>query len=738
MTTLKTLDNLPPEILLIIAGFCGYGLSRTDRLEIAPDQRNFASLALVNRRLHCMFDSLLWCFNRRYGAYAYGGHLRPVSAVYWAASRNRIDILEKALKYKHPLGSYLERDPIHRAAANGHVAACSWLLDHGAPIEYTPCERIDVGAPFTVFPWPENTVSPGCSPLYTAIMNRQESTAIFLLERGAKFWFREHRGNSSAIHLAAFYGLPTVVEYLVKSKGTDVNLLDQQHDTPLYRAVQSGRNEKTIQILLDLGADINPEHNFQLPLERAIRMGHFSNAMVLLDAGARVNPTKVGRDTLSPLIACTWKEDRFERGFEDDELAQQDEVLRKLITKGADLDRSFGEETPLSSAVEDGTTSAVFELLKAGADMGKRSEEDGKTPFDLVWSLDAPVEEVIGKATLFVAAGARLDTPSPNEHGNTQLEYAIDYCIGQRESRALDAILRVATPQNMHDEYLDDLLDLCLSSRYLQASKILVNHGAVCEEACEHALIWALRLIEEDKLCGTEHEEFSFCLGFLSEIHLEILFREALSIANEELCQVLVTHGIPLPRNEFRPWLHLAASSGSIALVRRLIRLGMDINALDDNFNTPMMTALTCGEIDVAEALFELGADPFHPRPDAECRQLPNMSTQVLSPFEFVIRECRPLDIKKWWMNSPRESRPTEEFYIPRVLAEGPWLCGFLQLLRYQPNNDSSEHNGEMGMGWIAGPNVQKIDRDAERILKLTRAMAQIPAVPERNGDEFW
>ncbi|KAI1142465.1 ankyrin [Hypoxylon sp. FL0543] len=716
--TMASLDDLPNELLLFIAQFCGYECTHIDGLENAQAHHKFASLARVNRRLHGVFDSILWEFNLRHGVYDEDG-LPTASAVYWAASRNRIDILEKALKYKHPLGKSPNGDPMHRAAANGHAATCSWLLDHGVPVDYTPGEQMDIYSQFT---------DPTRSPLHAAITNGHESTTIFLLERGAKLNFQGRLEYNSAIHLAAYHSLPRVVEYLVKTKRIDVNMLDHQSDMPLHYAVRARHNGKTIQTLIDLGADIDPEHNFKLPLTIALLEGHFSNAMVLLDAGARVNPINAKRDTVSPLIASTANVYDLQSYFnlEENELVLQAEVIRKIIARGADVEGGFNATTPLCSAIEEGTTSAVFELLKAGADVAYL-RYDYRMPFDLLWVIidDVPKEEFICKATLLVAAGWRLDFPRSYLDNKTQLQVAADWCH-KRESWPLATFLRLATRQSTRDGgYLDELFGYCLVRQYLKPAKMLIHHGADPKQAHLHALSWALQIIGKET-DDESHEALSLCLACLREDDLDILFSEAVSAAKVEICQLLLDHGVTLPLNEFRPWLHQAASSGNFALVRRLHRLGMDVNSLDDEFNTPMMSALRCGEIEVAEALFELGTDPFHPRPDSECRRLPNLSTQILSPFEFAIHENRPLDMRRWWMGSSPGSRPMEEFYIPRVLAKGPWLCGYLKLLRRQYNENSPEYDDEKDLEWIRESDMAKFDEDSERIHNLLRAMEQV------------
>ncbi|KAI1416774.1 ankyrin [Hypoxylon sp. FL1857] len=721
---MATLDKMPPEILLIIANSCGYGWSSRDDQEVKQAHRDFASLALVNRTLHNVFDPALWQYNAMHGVYDENTS-RTVSAVYWAASRNRVDVLEKAHRYQHPLGSCLSKDPIQRAAANGHDAACSWLLDHGVPVDLIPAERIDVGSPFPVPPWPIDHVSPDCSPLRTAMRRGRESTAVLLLKRGAKFWFKNHLMADSALHLAARYGLPAVIEHLVSAMGIDVDLLNDGSDTPLYHATQRRQNGETIQTLLNLGADINSEHNCQLPLSRAIMLGHFSNAMVLLDAGARVYPTRINEDTFSPLIICTWEEHKFNpSGVPDrNELARQDEVLRKLIAMGADLNQCFLGDTPLCTAIEGGTTSAVFELLKAGANVEKYRDIDGLRPFDLIWQEPESTEELIDKAILLVAAGASLDTGSPDPYGNTHLEYAVSRCI-DNDPRPLAAILRSATERNMRDGYLDELLEFCLVDKHLEPAKMLLYHGATYPEASTHAFSWAMELNQEPDVTN-RHDAFSFCLDFLSKDQLKSLFHDAMCTKNETHCQILISRGVLSLSEDFEPWLHLAAEFGSVALVRRLSGAGMDVDAFDDKFNTPMMTALKCGKTEVAELLFELGADPFYPGPDAECRQSPT-STQILSPFEFAIRENRTVDIRKWWTKSESESRPTGEFYIPRVLAHGPSLLEFLKDLQDPSNYELKVDENGLDVNWRRYCGILKFDTDEERVYTLTRAMASI------------
>ncbi|KAI2471058.1 ankyrin [Annulohypoxylon bovei var. microspora] len=749
MTT--TLNDLPTEILFSIANICEYKVcwrnwSSHDTQDI------FASLALTNRRLHDVFNPILWRFNRKRGTYK-ESHASVPSAVGWATLRNRIDILEIAVKYQHSLGSFLENHPIQTAAKLGYNAMVSWLLDHGVPMECVPCDKIIVDSPFPVFRWPQNHVSTAYSALFTALISGQQSTAVLLLSRGAKYQFKDDTNTAkSAIHFAAFYGLSAVVEYMVKTMGIMVHQEDQDGMTPLHYAVKRNHNEKAIKVLLDLGADMDTEQYHQSPLVTALKRGNFSNVMMLLDAGAKVNPTR--DDHEAPLVVCACESFSLAQSTKS---SAQYHVLRKIIANGAILDKSFREETALCSAVENGTTAAVYELLRAGADVQIPRERDGLTPFDLLWTTqrtdDEPfrnynfMEELGDKASLLIAAGARLDTRHFNNkthaYNNTQLRNAVDYCLARSPLPLLD-LLRFATPRNVCDGYINELFETCLKDRQLAPARILMHHGATSSAANELAFVWATEIIKEDD-GGVIEEAFSFCLNILSAQQIEELFFVALECAwSDERCQQLIDRGAISclkETNKFKPWLHLAVPRGSSALIRRLVKAGMDINALDEEYKTPMMIALEEeSDWETAGLLFELGADPFHPRPDAECRRSPNTSTEIISPFELAIRRNHLPEIRRWWLNTPPESRPTGEILIPRVLSRGPWHQNYLKYLRNQTDNclpEMVDENLEWGEGWIKRCEMRKFDEGEEKKSRLMFAMDLVTIHPYSNRDDY-
>ncbi|KAI1092703.1 ankyrin [Rostrohypoxylon terebratum] len=730
------LDSLPTEILILTALHFG------DVLDRRATQYTLASLALTNRRLHDVFNPMLWKYNGIHGTQEESDN-SVLLAPCWAAARNRVDIFEIAAKFRHNLGSFLRNDPIQVAARNGHDDAVSWLIDHKVPLECILCERIDVDSPFPVRPWPENHVSPVYSALHTAIKAGQESTSMLLLARGAKYRFRNSNNMKfSALHAAALHGLPVLVRYLIKTLGIDVNEPDQSGLLPLHYAVSRRHNQETLQVFIDLGADIHTEVHHRTPLSKAVTEGYNSNAITLLKAGARVNPIR--DDVESPLIMFAGESYHLMHAPESILLSS---VLGHIIHRGAILDKPYRGDTALCSAVEKGSASAIYELLKAGANVHAPRPRDGKTPFDLLWTADRilaglhnhdntdydAMEEFTDKAKLLMAGEARIDdTMFQNSSADaysirTQLRTAVDICL-RGVSRPLYELLRHAGRRNLRDGYIDKLFETCLEEEWAVPAKILRTHGADSELKNQLALAWAGQILERDEE-GSETEAFSFCLEFLHKKQIESLFLMGLQrpLDRNDKCGRLVDHGALSSwkkTGEFKPWLHLAASRGDLPLVRRLVIYGMDVNALDQNFATPLVAALQNLQREVVDFLYEFGADPFQPRQDAECRQVRRDSpTQIMSAFELAIRQDYLPHIRKWWLKTPPESRRTEDVYIPRVLYHGHWYQHYL-------HDDPDDDLWWGYMEWLPfNPmrlNMRRLDENEEKKTNLALVMETV------------
>ncbi|KAI0109914.1 ankyrin [Daldinia grandis] len=688
---MAALNTLPVEILHEIANFL---TTCTEAGDVVADQKALASLTRVNTRLRNTFDSILWKTNTIFSSPGGpDGRCCPKSAVHWAATKNRIDILEKAFEYNLALGVARDGSPLYSASELGHDAAVLWLLDHGVPTDSETPGEIPSGHHSNA----RKAAQYDHSPLYVAIKRCKESTALILLSRGANMWFGqqeppEEELQQAAIHGAAFYGLTTVVKHLVLAMGIDVDELDSDFNTPLNHVMTASDSERTanmIKTLLELGADIKKDQDPELPITTAITHTNFASAMLFLKARPRVNLSNTGPGRTSPLAACAlWLGVDPECVLADKEvLSEQSQLFRELIRCGADANAPCnGLETPLGIAIQRGSATAVYELIIGGADIEKCTGNRQLKPIDLIWDIDYPLNIAI-KGAILVSAGARLDVPSKGD-SKTSLEKAILHTdTYMKPETILSALLCAADRQSFRAGYLDELFRYCLEQRLYDPAKTLKHHGASlwAQGAKKAAYDWAYEIVHNypDK---RSRQILSFCLDFqFSSDEIGNLFTRALDFMDDEYCHLLMDRGMLSFSKEPRPWLHMAVDMESISLTRRLCRAGMNINALNTHSETPMMVALEDRNFIMVDLLFDLGADPFHPRPDEECRQSqdPFRLKDVISPFEYAVRRPKYRNLARtWWRDSPLEFITEEDLQTPRVITTNVHCRRFVDRLR--------------------------------------------------------
>ncbi|KAK6173067.1 hypothetical protein SNE40_016598 [Patella caerulea] len=194
----------------------------------------------------------------------------------------------------------------------------------------------------------------------------------FIIELGADVNLENKHGDN-ALHIASKYGLVDCVEYLLQC---NIELKDKQNIaglTPLIKAVFKsehafrGQFRKTIQLLLDSGADPNicPVSGIT-PLHLAASKADEILIQLLLTHGAKVNA--VCSQGTSPLLKTLLLRH------------QKSSCVKILLDAGADVNIStVAGRTALHLAVAKSENECVLNILEANANPNAQ-DKYGKTP----------------------------------------------------------------------------------------------------------------------------------------------------------------------------------------------------------------------------------------------------------------------------------------------------------------------------------------------------------------------
>jgi len=472
--------------------------------------------------------------------------------------------------------------------------------------------------------------------LHMVCTEKDKDVVEFLINKGAQV-DRKNRRGQTPLWLAASCGRKEIVELLIK-KGADINVSNNQGLTlltmakqqkhtevvnilrqhgakeTLYGAAASGDIDE-IKRLLSQGTDVNvTNEEGQTPLHKAARAGQSNVAELLISRGANINATSKAWE--STPLHCTANKGRAN-------------VAELLLAKGAKLElRNFNGQTPLHLTAFSNQPKVAGLLLAHGADIEARTTYD-RTPLGAALNHDHAemVEFLLDK-------GANIRA---KEVGMPLLNVAIR--DNNKEMVTLLMKKGLALPPIHQAVFLGELdkvkthIDKGVNIDLKDTGGFTPLFCAICGH---HKEIVGL-LLDKGADVNTQAANGRFPLGYAKIDIARLLVAKGANVKLKDKTGQTVLHWA-VNRNDYQGDLelvklylsrgadvnakaysnsirwegwtpfHVACRNGNKAIVELLISNGANINAKTDKGLTPLSLAEEKGRTDVVELLRKHGA----------------------------------------------------------------------------------------------------------------------------------
>jgi len=425
---------------------------------------------------------------------------------------------------------------LHYAAMFGSDLLVKLLLDGGLDIEALPS------------PPPDPILICG-TPLVLASRNGKTTAAKELLDHGANIDALCHQTQESPLHMAVKYDHASTVKLLIE-RGASIECRDANGRTPLISGSING--SKSIEILLDVGADVNAFDDYcSTALHWACDRGHETVVKRLLASGAQNR--KDNWDQL-PLHGIA-------------NVISSEPIAQLLLQHFPDSvnAKDLNGNTALHCAAIKGHLPLVNLLLENGANM-ETENKLGEIPLDdAVYSGSEPIVQLLlQQSPHTIKAQAK--------NGTTLLHHAV------REGHlAIMKLLLMTEPTLLEaaNNAGQTALFLAVSMGRKEIIEFLLQHG------CQ------LTLRNTDGGAPWDFVQIKF--------------------PTSEIIDLLVTYSWDMDERYLkgRTMFHVAVIDGNEEGARSLISHGCNIEIGDNDGDTPLDTALMKGKANMQTLIRE-------------------------------------------------------------------------------------------------------------------------------------
>ena len=412
-----------------------------------------------------------------------------------------------------------------------------------------------------------------------------------LLELGADIQQLEYYDGWSALHFAATYSSPEIIEYLL-SLGMTVNMTDKSGQTPLMCSCYKGGRLDNIKRLLELGADIQQlDYNGWSALHFAARDSSPEIIEYLLSVEMTVNMTsKTGQ---TPLMCACYKGGRLDN-------------IKRLLELGADIQQLefYDGWSALHFAATYSCPEIIEYLLSVDMTVNTTSKT-GQTPLMCACLKGGRLDNI----KRLLELGADIQQLEFNDGWS-----ALHFAARDSSPEIIEYLLSLGMTVNMSDKCgQTPLMCACYKGGRLDNIKRLLELGADIQQLDYDG--WpALHFAARDS--SPEIIEYLLSLGMTVNMTDKsgqtLLMSACLEGGRLDNIKRLLELGADIQQLDYNGWsaLHFAARDSSPEIIEYLLSVGMTVNMTDKSDQTPLMCAcLEGGRLDNIKRLLELGAD---------------------------------------------------------------------------------------------------------------------------------